>query len=81
MEWYLGVLAGTFVPIIYQAIKQLLQLRRLNSVHVDIDRHTATIMPAGRDANPVDIDLTDKEEAARLNRYLDRYDRRAGREA
>ncbi|MFD4577712.1 hypothetical protein ACFWNK_36170 [Streptomyces sp. NPDC058417] len=72
----------SFIPAGWRAVRQLIQLRRLNSVQVDIAGHKVTFEAKGRDSQFVDLDLSDADEAARLNRFLNRYDSKpAGRDA
>ncbi|MFF8932804.1 hypothetical protein ACF1AO_36760 [Streptomyces longwoodensis] len=80
-----GVLAAviaTFVPVGLKAFRQLLQLRRLNSVQVDIPSHRVTLEVKGRDARPVALNLADASEAARFDAFLNQYDSKsAGRDS
>ncbi|MFI0817160.1 hypothetical protein ACH4TX_11720 [Streptomyces sp. NPDC021098] len=80
-----GVLAGviaSFIPVGWRAFRQLLQLRRLNSVQVDIASHKVTFEAKGRDAHSVNLDLANASEAARFDEFLNEYDSRpAGRDS
>ncbi|MDH6630012.1 hypothetical protein M2271_007862 [Streptomyces sp. LBL] len=78
----LAAVITTFIPVGWRAFRQLAQLRRLNSVQVDITGHKVTFEVKGRDAHLVDLDLADAGEAARFDRFLNEYDSRsAGRDA
>jgi len=78
----LGAVIATFIPVGWRAFRQLLQLRRLNSVQVDIAGHKVTFEVKGRDAHFVDLDLADAGEAARLDQFLNEYDSKpAGRDS
>ncbi|MFG2439034.1 hypothetical protein [Streptomyces sp. NPDC048508] len=68
-----GVLAAviaTFIPVGWRAFRQLAQLRRLNSVRVDIARHKVTLEVKGYNAHSVNLDLADASEAAQFDEFL-----------
>ncbi|MEW1615317.1 MULTISPECIES: hypothetical protein [unclassified Streptomyces] len=69
----IGVIA-TFIPAGWRAFRQLLQLRRLNSVQVDIAGHKVTFEVGGRDAHSVNLNLANASEAAQFDKFLNEYD-------
>ncbi|MEU0037335.1 hypothetical protein [Streptomyces sp. NPDC006333] len=71
-----GVL-GAVLPFGLRAIKQLLQLRRLDSVAVDKTGTKVTI--TGHRDDRVVLDVTNDAEADKLKDYLNRYDSSSGR--
>jgi hypothetical protein len=78
----LAAVVATFIPVGWRAVRQLLQLRRLNSVQVDIVAHEVTFEVKGRDAHSVKLDLAKAGEAARLDQFLNEYDSKpAGRDS
>ena len=70
----LAAVIATFIPDGWRAFRQLMQLRRLNSVQVDVAGHKVTFEVKGRDAHSVKLDLADASEAARLDEFLNEYD-------
>jgi hypothetical protein len=72
----LGAVA-TIIPFGVRAVKQLIQLRRLNSVAVDKTGTKVTI--TGHRDDRVVLDVTNDAEADRLAEYLDRFDSPGGR--
>ncbi|MEV8596173.1 hypothetical protein ACIHFC_34460 [Streptomyces sp. NPDC052013] len=67
----MGAAAGS-LPLVVTTIKKWLQMRRLNSVNVDKSGLKVTVTTHGHD--PIELDLTDEDDAKRLKDYLDRYD-------